>query len=439
MLQYYGDGITTSNVWDDKDLFAHINDGVTVFESCFGSELILLRCYITVFAGWMLRRALVVNNLYNPVDAVNVTASISHVLDDILSHDTLITSGAGHRQHLDDKKDFVGIENDTMDAVSDKPQARPSHDRFLKAWLEDDNKTLVVELRQLGAPYAGFNGYAEDWFEHELRIAAWYRNHELNDSMSLIKLGERKCLQMTQTVWIMTLQKKPVISHLVFMSMEDPDDPATLVPTVDDVETKLAAIMLEKSTTFFSLLKLENGKQMMKDSAHCFFGWSTLGVNATDGKARMWRKLHSTVNEALQIVETIHDQMNAAIGSVTNPGEYLTDSRASSSFTYLGPAVYWRPLVLSVGLMRLSSKLSPTSEDLQPLRKSLVCYNSLETRFLNISTRCWVEPLNKLETRLKSTSKDLRQLWISMWSPGVVLNCIGAVVAMRNVRHIVQT
>ncbi|DAZ93110.1 TPA: hypothetical protein N0F65_006862 [Lagenidium giganteum] len=514
-LQFFGYAVTFGNPWDDKDLFGHLDAGVTVIESCFGSEMILSQYYTSVFAEWMIQNALMLNGVYNPVDAVNITTNISHVLDDILSHDLLITSTVGHQQYIDDKKDFVGstLTRRTMSVTNvkrDRPMSGTmlmgssprnleylhwypnSYYSYLKTWVDDNNKTLVVDWRQMGSLYAGFNGfkfdfthntmgvyrlsertalegsgYAENWFEQEQKIAAWYRNHELTDNNSLIKLGERVwgpdspsmwpeqtkryCVKgmfrkITQTVWIMALKKKPVMSHLVYMSMEDPDDPATwfqkqmmvnsvvgegiggnrvafdfsredgkpkngeswvLIPllsaflNVQSQELLLASIMQELLTTMFSLLEVENGKLMMKDALYCHFGWASLGVNKSDDKVSMWRKLNGTirqmVNETLHVVEAIHDQMNAAVTPVTIPIEYL----------------------------------SPTADELMVLRKSLVCYNTLETRFLNISMRCWAEQLNEQETRLKTTSEGLRVLKFSMWSLGIVLNIIGAVVSLR--------
>ncbi|DBA03870.1 TPA: hypothetical protein N0F65_004560 [Lagenidium giganteum] len=553
VLQYVSDGMKGSNPFKIHPL-DRPNDQVTVLESCFGSEILLARYYINIFAGQIIQQALTANNQYDPVDAVNITADFSSVLEDILRYDMHLTSGAGHQQFMDEQKKFAGnlMTQHTVSIMNykrDRPmtgamlmgssprnmdylQYYPnSYYSYVDTWLEDNNKTFVTDLRQLGAKYAGYNGfkfdfthntmgvqrlserrrtegtgYPTDWFEQEAVIAAWYRKHEVNDSNSLIKLGERvwgpdspttgqdmNCMEgmfrkLTQTVWITALRQKPVLSHLVYMSMEDPDDPATwfykqmlvtnvVGETICGIRVQFpfshedgppingeswvlitllsaflkvyspselhAMIMAEMPVTFMNLLEIEAGQLMFKDAVHCYVGWKTLGVNASDDRRSVWTKLNTTfskmINETLHVVEAIHTQMTGAVGAATViPTAYVETPRSNSIFRYSGPPVYWQHQPLNVGLMRLSASRSPTQQEMQPLRDSLRCYNTLEMRFLNISTRCWAEPQNKQEARYKMTSEGLRMLKFSVWSLGIVVNINAAVISFRFAHRIAE-
>ncbi|DAZ95363.1 TPA: hypothetical protein N0F65_002548 [Lagenidium giganteum] len=266
---------------------------------------------------------------------------------------------------------------------------------YATSWYDDDNRTMVVDWRQLGAQYAGYNGFkfdfshntmnvyrlperlpwedSTDWFDREKVIAAWYRKHELTDNNSLIALGERVwrsdlagCMEglfckIAQMVWIMALKQQSAMSHLK-------------IPT-------------HQRRGFF--------KQMFVNGV--------VGENIGGGR--------------------IIFPFSREYGQPLN-GE-------ANIFRYSGAPVYWEHQPLNVGLMRLSSKLSPNDEDLVTLRRTLVCYNALELRFLNISTRCWAEPLNKQELRVLTTSQGLRMTKFSMWSLGLTLNLVGFVVALR--------
>ncbi|DAZ93105.1 TPA: hypothetical protein N0F65_006857 [Lagenidium giganteum] len=92
VLRVRGSAIATidpSNLGDDR---------VTIIESCYASEMILARYYARVLASQLIQQAVVVvtnSNESTPIGAVDATANISGALEDIMSRDLLITSGAG--------------------------------------------------------------------------------------------------------------------------------------------------------------------------------------------------------------------------------------------------------------------------------------------------------------------------------------------------------
>ncbi|KAF0712518.1 hypothetical protein As57867_004789, partial [Aphanomyces stellatus] len=129
--------------------------------------------------------------------------------------------------------------------------------------------------------------------------------------------------------------------------------------------------------------------------------------------------------------------MESELGqSIQARREYLNDTRTSSIFKYEGPPVYWTHSPLSVGLMRLSTQVSPDDAVVAEVKSSLVCYDVLETRYLNRSTRCWSEFNNVNQTRVQYNSEGVRTMLLSFWSMGIVLNLFAAVLALRFARRV---
>ncbi|DBA00929.1 TPA: hypothetical protein N0F65_006129 [Lagenidium giganteum] len=532
------------------------NITLTRFESCYSTEAILSHYHANLFAIRLIQDAVLAYKAFDTTEKFYADPPYTFATEwgQIFSNNVLLTTGAGAVNFSDDNKRFITTTM-TRNATSlmslklDRPMSGAmimgnalrhleymwyypnSYYGYCNVSIEGD--LLVADWRQLGAMYAGFNGYtydftlntmgvfrlaerrrsqgtgyANDWFDREREIAAWYRSHELNDPLSLIEMaesvwmedsptlhegafGHHFCLEglyrkIAQTLWIMALETKPVMSHLVYMSMQDPDPPATwffkqmsvnevvgeniggirvvfpfardggdplagsawvLIVLVRAFEQEFGAQWLESAlmdkmnTTFLGLIDIENGRMMMKDAVQCQFGWTTLGVASGDDKSMVWDKLyarmHDMVRATIKRATAIHSQMQARFGAdVVIRHEYASYNHTSSIFRYEGPPVYWQHTALGVGLMRLSSKLGPTEKELQPLRDSLVCYDTLETRFLNLSTRCWAEPNSVQELRSSIDTQGCRFLEFTMWSIGVILNLLGAVIALRFVKKI---
>ncbi|KAF0690925.1 Aste57867_17745 [Aphanomyces stellatus] len=297
---------------------------------------------------------------------------------------------------------------------------------------------------------------------------------------------ETSCYQalfkrIAQAVWLLTLEWHPITEHLAFMSvnadstpqlfflqqmlktelvgenpygyrMHIPFNPINistshgtawpLVPLlrglvlhhgVDAVLDQLQSVLNE---TFLTLTSVENGLFMFSDVDACPLGVSTLGVTSDDSAQTAYEKLYpalsSLLNDTLDVVDDLGRRMQVELNqSINVRGEYWTDKRENSIFKYEGPPVYWHHSALAVGLMRLSTHVSPDDTIVATLKASLVCYDVLETRYLNRSTRCWSE-LNTLnETRAKHNSEGLQTMLLSFWSLGLMLNLFGAVVALR--------
>ncbi|GLE02866.1 hypothetical protein PINS_up011730 [Pythium insidiosum] len=478
--------------------------------------------------------------------------NFSSAWHDIFSHDVHLTTGAGALVFEDVRRTYLGTEMTRFTQATaafkpDRPMLGPilmgnsfrmllymkwyfnSFYSFLQ--VEKQHDTIVADWRQVGGYHAGFNGfkfdfvrntmavfrlaerrvsdgtgYDHDWFAQERELARWFRQHEVQDARSLVQLvsdvwqqdlqapdaqGCREGLlrKVAQTVWIRALRWQPVLSHLVFMSMTDPDEPAVwfkkqmgvseivgetitghrvsfpfsreglppttgsdwvLIPLLHaflqrwNASEVVAELMSEMDSTFLELIEVENGKMMFKDATHCHFGWATLGVTGSSSKDDVWRKTRARMRTMLAAivasVEPIRAQMMAAVPSadLEIPSAYLFHNRTSNIFPYEGPPVVWRHTALGVGLLKLAVKVAPLDDEVNALRDALTCYDVLELRYLNVSTRCWAEPQNSEDGRERFRSEGLRLLKFSMWSLGVVLNAIGAFVSLKYCARVVR-
>ncbi|RHY50510.1 hypothetical protein DYB30_009096 [Aphanomyces astaci] len=339
---------------------------------------------------------------------------------------------------------------------------------------------------------AAGSGYAYDWFAQERDIAAWYSKYESHRGNNLIdkaafRFGsldpsmETACFQalfkrIAQASWLLLLQWHPVTEHLAFMSVIDqspqlyflkqmlknemvgenaygyrvpqtfnPTNISSALGTAWPMVPLLSALVLKHgaaavavellvilNATFPQLVDFDNGAFMFHDTDNCVLGGVTTADSATSAYRKIYGPLSLLVGDTLASIESIRLRMELELGqSIQVRREYLNDTRVNSIFNRQGPPVYWSHTALSVGLLRLSSQFSPGTEIVSNVQNSLVCYDVLETRYLNVSTRCWSEFHNVNETRAQYNSEGLRTLLLSAWSMGIVLNTFAAVVALR--------
>ncbi|GLE11479.1 hypothetical protein PINS_up023921 [Pythium insidiosum] len=195
--------------------------------------------------------------------------------------------------------------------------------------------------------------------------------------------------------------------------------------------------------SFLELIEVEQGNLMLRDADHCGYGRATLGVTATDSKSDVWVKLRPRMRRMLlrliDAVPTLFDEMVTAFpdaAEIEIPRAYITYNRSSDIFPSEGPPVYWRHSALGVGLVKLASKIAPLPSEVDAWRRSLVCYDTLELRFLNVSTRCWAEPDSVVERRRAHARRRTAAAAIQHVEPRVVLNLIAAVVSLTFLRRV---
>ncbi|GLD91910.1 hypothetical protein PINS_up000443 [Pythium insidiosum] len=286
--------------------------------------------------------------------------------------------------------------------------------------------------------------------------------------------------KIAQVSWIMALRAKPVLNHLVYTAMEAGGDPAgwtlkqmllgelvvenpygfrspisyvrteispnlgnawPMIPLLNALRIGLTSavvkqmLMTEMNVTYNALIELEAGDTQFRDVVFCPIGVDSMGVLRTDDKPTMYNRIYPAlqllVSDLIDQVDTIHQKMEAEVAPVQVRQEFIAYNRHHAIFNYEGSPVFWQNNALQIGLMRLATKEAPFPTDLAPVRASIVCYNTLELRYLNVSTKCWNEPGSVEETRIKKFSAGLRVIMFSTWSMGVVLNAIGAYVAFH--------
>ncbi|DBA04954.1 TPA: hypothetical protein N0F65_006956 [Lagenidium giganteum] len=337
-------------------------------------------------------------------------------------------------------------------------------------------------------------GQNVNWFDQEQQFADWFFHREGSELVPLVRqqfgdLGvgaakEVECYRglirkIAQVTWIMALRQHVSLNHLVYTAMLDGGDPASWTAkqmlldelVVEDpygyrssisyVRTSitpntgnawpmiplLVALQLfhgrndtlrmlfdEMNGTYNNLIELEAANTQFRDVVFCPIGVNKFGVSKTDDKASMYEKIAPALKlllaDIVDAVPHIHSAMENEVAPVQVRQELLQWNRHHPIFMYEGSPVYWQNSALAVGLVRLATKEAPLPEDLERYRSSVVCYNTLELRYLNASTRCWNELRSVLETRTQRSSEGLRVISFSMWSMGVVLNVIGAHVAI---------
>ncbi|KAF0713887.1 hypothetical protein As57867_004160, partial [Aphanomyces stellatus] len=193
-------------------------------------------------------------------------------------------------------------------------------------------------------------------------------------------------------------------------------------------------IMLEMNNSFTALIELELGLINFRDQAHCPIGLTTFGVTTTDSLASLYKKifpgLDGLVQDVVANVAATHTQMQSSLAmTISVPPAYLIGTGTSSPFQ--GPPIPFNHTPLGVGLTRLCLKNGPFPSAIAALQASMVCYNTLDTRDLTLSWRCWSETLSSGEVRASYSSVHLRLVVFSAWTIGIVMNAIGEFLSLR--------
>ncbi|KAF0697301.1 Aste57867_12003 [Aphanomyces stellatus] len=195
-------------------------------------------------------------------------------------------------------------------------------------------------------------------------------------------------------------------------------------------------IMLEMNTSLTSLISIELGLINFRDQAHCPIGLTNYGVTSADKLPSWYKKVYPAfaglVQDVLTNVASVHTQMQSSLGmTISVPQAYLTDTRTSAQFAYEGPPIPFTHTPFGIGFIKLSMKHAPYPSAIALLQASMACYNTLETRYLTLSSRCWSETLSSGEIRASYSSVHLRLVVFSAWTIGLVMNAIGEFISLR--------
>ncbi|KAF0692231.1 Aste57867_16672 [Aphanomyces stellatus] len=208
----------------------------------------------------------------------------------------------------------------------------------------------------------------------------------------------------------------------------------TALTQVHNVSFLCDQILLEMNNTFTSLIELEGGLINFRDKTHCPIGVDTFGVTLTDDLERMYKKVYpgfdGLVHDVVTNVVAVHAAMQSALSmDISVPQAYLRNTKTPLD----GSPLQFTHTPLGVGLIRLSLKNAPFQSAITALQASMVCYNTLETRYLTLSSRCWTETLSSGEVRASHSSVHLRLAVFSAWTIGLVMNAIGEFLSLRYV------
>ncbi|DAZ99476.1 TPA: hypothetical protein N0F65_001661 [Lagenidium giganteum] len=329
-------------------------------------------------------------------------------------------------------------------------------------------------------------------FEKEQRFADWFRNFEVNPDYGLVPAVQRlfgpmveDCYRglirkIAQVVWVMALRFQPAMNHLAYTGMADGGDPgtwtinqmlvteligenpygtrvripyvrATLAPdtgnawpmvpllhafvAVHDEPFVVERLMAELNRTYPQLIEIERGTTNFRDVVMCPVGkHPPFIVAASDDKETMYKKifpaLRALVTEIVTNITAISTRMQSEVATMSIPEAFVRLNRSHPIFRFEGSPVYWVNKALSIGLIRLTTKEAPTAENLAVFIASMVCYDTIELRYLNQSQRCWNELGSATEVLKLIDSNGLRVVLFSMWSMGIILNLTAACVAL---------
>lgn len=89
-------------------------------------------------------------------------------------------------------------------------------------------------------------------------------------------------------------------------------------------------------------------------------------------------------------------------------------------------------------MLKFWPAVTPPSSVIEAYRNATTCYDTLETRYLNESVRCWVEPNNVLKTRVEHKSILMGKIIFSIWSTSLVLNLIASFIAASFIWRLVK-
>ncbi|GLE00449.1 hypothetical protein PINS_up009206 [Pythium insidiosum] len=199
-------------------------------------------------------------------------------------------------------------------------------------------------------------------------------------------------------------------------------------------EQKTATMLLKQlNSTFPTLAGVSNGHIDFSLQSGCTLGRGDARAMPTDPIQTVYTKLYpslvATVASILARTPSVHDAMLQEVSSsLFIRREYLTGTKVFPKpiVTHRGPPVFAEHTALNIGLMKLSTKNVPRQRDVRKLLKFEHCYDVLELRFLNITTRCFFEDGSLTERRVVKSATRLRRLMSVLWGLAAVLNVFSA-------------
>lgn len=221
-------------------------------------------------------------------------------------------------------------------------------------------------------------------------------------------------------------------------------------------DNTLANVLEEFDSSFRLFIKESNGDLNFPDTASCRV---TGHVNTTDNSdnyvvtasdtldeiyAKIYPGLALSMQTLVDSIPAVLVQMNTAMKakkvatiSLTSD-QIMGNTMVTATSVSLGSPVYWQPSPLMAGLVKFWPAKTPLDSVLAKLRANTRCYNMLELRYLNVTTRCFAEPGDVQYSLLRYQSEALRKFLLSNWSMAIMLNTIACVIVFRYLRKLLK-
>ncbi|KAJ0412488.1 hypothetical protein ATCC90586_006855 [Pythium insidiosum] len=194
-------------------------------------------------------------------------------------------------------------------------------------------------------------------------------------------------------------------------------------------QTTATMLLKQLNVTFPTLAGVSSGRIDFSLQSGCVLGRGQARPTASDPIQTVYTKLYpalaSTVASFLAMAPSVHAAMMQEVSpSLFIRREYLTGTKVFPRpiVTHRGPPVFAEHTAFNIGLMKLSTKNVPRQRDVRKLLKFEHCYDVLELRYLNITTRCFFEDGSLTERRVIKSAARLRRLMSVLWALAAVLN-----------------
>ncbi|DAZ96948.1 TPA: hypothetical protein N0F65_012051 [Lagenidium giganteum] len=204
----------------------------------------------------------------------------------------------------------------------------------------------------------------------------------------------------------------------------------------------LMTILTSYNATFTSQVATEYGLIHFADMGHCQLGFARANISrsltTSDQIAeRLYPLVALFLHDLLEAIPALFDRMDREVTKQGVPSarirRELILGSPSTPFGAgpIGSPILWQPTPLTAGLLKFWPAIPPPPKLIDEYRASLRCYWTLELRYLNTSTRCWVEPNSEQKSRVEYKSELLRTFIFSNWSISLVLNVVAIAIALE--------
>lgn len=213
----------------------------------------------------------------------------------------------------------------------------------------------------------------------------------------------------------------------------------------------LTSILQEIDRSFTDFVKASNGDLQFPDAASCHVsGLNTATQTASAGDkvndiyAKIYPGLEASLSDLLALVPDLYTKMSVAMASkridiVTFTSDQIVGTPVVTELTEgFGPPNYWKPTAFTAGLRKFWPPRTPPKATVQQMRAASHCYQMLELRYLNTTTRCFTEPNSVKVQRRMYASEAMRKFFMSLWSMAVMLNTMAWVIVLKYLEKLLK-